>query len=236
DLIVGVLAAQAGFATPSQVLTAAAGVLVDSGSESLLTRLERAGTLSVERRKLLEAMVDQALAARKGDAQAGLDCLGAAPAVIQTLVSVGTEARGNGQSAASMVDVPLERPGQYTRLGELGRGSQSIVRAARDEIVGREVALKELVALASPARDESSRAARARFLREVRLVASLDHPGIIAILELARREDGTLFCAQKLIRGENLQARIGMCRSLSDRLGLLRPVLYALPAVGFRHS
>ena len=45
DLIVGVLAAQAGFATPSEVLSAAAG-LVDAASDSLLTRLEKTGALS----------------------------------------------------------------------------------------------------------------------------------------------------------------------------------------------
>ena len=133
-------------------------------------------------------------------------------------------------------DVPLERPGQYTRLRELGRGSQSIVRAARDEIVGREVALKELVTLDQPPKDEASRGARARFLREVRLVAGLDHPGIISIHELARREDGTLFCAQKLIRGETLQARLARCRSLDDRLALVRHVLDVCLAMGFAHS
>ena len=33
--------------------------------------------------------------------------------------------------------VPLEREGQYTRLDELGRGGQSVVRRAVDEFVGR---------------------------------------------------------------------------------------------------
>ena len=236
DLIVGVLAAQAGFATPSEVLTAAAAGLVDSVPDSLLTRLERSGTLSAERRKLLEAMLEQALAARQGDPQAVLESLGATPEVLQTLVTSAGAARTDGPSAATAADIPLERPGQYTRLGELGRGSQSIVRAARDEIVGREVALKELVALTQPATDVSSRAAKARFLREVRLVASLDHPGIISILELARREDGTLFCAQKLIRGETLQMRLVRCHTLADRLQLLRNVLDACQAMGFAHS
>jgi tRNA A-37 threonylcarbamoyl transferase component Bud32 len=236
DLIVGVLAAQAGFATPSEVLTAAAGGLVDSSPESLLTRLERTGTLNAERRKLLEAMLEQALAARRGDPQAVLESMGATPALLQTLVTSTGAPRADRPSAPTATEIPLERPGQYTRLGELGRGSQSIVRAARDEIVGREVALKELVALAQPAGDGSSRAAKARFLREVRLVASLDHPGIISILELARREDGTLFCAQKLIRGETLQMRLARCHTLADRLQLLRNVLDACQAMGFAHS
>jgi WD40 repeat protein len=92
------------------------------------------------------------------------------------------------------------------------------------------------VATALPANDDSSRAAQARFLREVRLVAGLDHPGIVGIHELARREDGTLFCAQKLIYGENLQTRIATCRSTADRLGLVRHVLDACLAMGFAHS
>ena len=234
DLIVGVLAAQAGFVSPSEVLTAAAAGLVD-GSDSLLTRLERSGALSGERRKTLEALAEQALAARNGDVHAVATALGGA-ALLETLVS-----QLNGSESAHTPDpvateVPLERPGQYTRLRELGRGSQSIVRAARDEIVGREVALKELVTQGLTSEDGSSRAARARFLREVRLVAGLDHPGIVSIHELARREDGSLFCAQKLIRGETLQVRLAKCRSLPERLGLVRHVIDACQAVGFAHS
>ena len=230
------LAAQAGFATPSEVLSAAAAGLVDSAPDSLLTRLERTGRLSVERRKILEAMVEQALAARKGDAQAVLESLGATPGILETLASVADAAPTDGHLAAPPTEIPIERPGQYTRLGVLGRGSQSIVRAARDEIVGRDVALKELMAHVLPAKDDSSRAARARFLREVRLVASLDHPGIVSILELARREDGTLFCAQKLIRGETLQTRLVWCSTLADRLALLPHVLDACQAMGYAHS
>src|SRR5262249_47668834 len=75
-----------------------------------------------------------------------------------------------------------------------------------------------------------------RFLREVRLVASLDHPGIVSVLDLARREDGALFCAQKLIRGETLQTRLTLCRTLANRLQLLRYVLDACQAMGFAHS
>jgi serine/threonine protein kinase len=237
DLIVGVLAAQAGFATPAQVLAAASALLLDGGSDSLLSNLERTGALSPERRKLLESLLEQTLAARDGDARAVLTGLGAAPTVLETLSSTTDPARTpSSNSAPAGPEVPLERPGQYTRLQELGRGSQSVVRAARDEIVGREVALKELVTLVQPARDSASRAARTRFLREVRLVAGLDHPGIVSILELARREDGTLFCAQKLIRGETLQARLVRCHSLGDRLALLRHVLDACQAIGFAHS
>jgi serine/threonine protein kinase/WD40 repeat protein len=237
DLIVAVLAAQTGFVTPSEVLAAAATGLVDGAPDSLLTRLQNSGALNLECRKALEVLTEQALVTRNGDARAVLTSMGAATGAIETLVSsVGAATRGNDGQPGAGLAVPLERPGQYTRLGELGRGSQSIVRIARDEIVGREVALKELASLVLPANDDSSRASQARFLREVRLVAGLDHPGIVAILELARREDGTLFCAQKLVRGENLQTRLARCRSLGDRLGLVRHVLDACQAMGFAHA
>src|SRR5262249_47182068 len=72
--------------------------------------------------------------------------------------------------------------------------------------------------------------------REVRLIASLEHPGIVVIHELARREDGTLFCAEKLIRGETLRARIARCGSLEERLRLLRHVVDACQAVAYAHD
>jgi len=238
DLIVGVLTAQAGFATPAEVLTAAAAGLVDASSDSLLTRLQQSGALSAERRRVIEALADQAVAARKG-ARAVAASLGA-EVLLDTLSSVdGPITPAVATLPAVTPEVPLERPGQYTRLRELGRGGQSVVFAARDEIMGREVALKELSPIgkvASGADEPSSRAARARFLREVRLVATLDHPGIVAVLELARRDDGVLFCTQKLVRGETLLARLSRCRSLGDRLGLVRHVLDACQAVAFAHA
>ena len=235
DLIAGVLAVQAGFVTPSQVLTSEAAGLVDAAPDSLLTRLERTGVLSPQRRKVLEALVEQALQARNDDRQAPATSLCGPPAQFETRMSAAGGTPTSGDAAADL-EIPLERPGQYTRMHELGRGSQSVVRVARDELVGREVALKELVTPPGPSGHGSSCPARARFLREVRLVASLDHPGIVSVLDLARREDGTLFCAQKLIRGETLQTRLTLCRTLANRLQLLRCVLDACEAMAFAHS
>ena len=132
DLIVGVLAAQVGFATPSEVLTAAAAGLLDGTSDSMLTRLERTGGLTQERRKLLEALAHQALAARNGDAHAVLTSLGDAPAVIQTLSAVGPASAGS-ESQTSGPGIPLERPGQYTRLRSwAGEPERRPSRAGRD--------------------------------------------------------------------------------------------------------
>jgi tRNA A-37 threonylcarbamoyl transferase component Bud32 len=236
DLIVGVLTTQAGFVTPAQVIAAAAG-LSEAGSESLLTRLERIGALNQDRRALIEALVDRAITAQAGDTQAVNAALGFSPALQSTLGSAGAAASGANVALAVALEVPPERPGQYLRMKEVGRGSQSVVRAARDQIIGREVALKELSTVGDQAPDsDSARAARARFVREVRLIASLEHPGIVPIHDLARREDGTLFCAQKLIRGETLHAQMARTSSLADRLQLLRHVVDACQAVAYAHD
>src|SRR5262249_44095042 len=83
---------------------------------------------------------------------------------------------------------------------------------------------------------EGAAASRRRFLREARLTARLDHPGIVSVLELARRPDGTIFCAQKLIRGETLEQRLARCTSLSERLQLLPNLIAACQAGAYAHS
>ena len=238
DLIVGVLATQAGFVTPKQVMEAAASRLIGSDPRSLLTHLEQAGALTSARRELLEALANEALAVRQGNAADVLASLGGAAAVSRTF---GTAVSPPSPERVATADedrtVPVEREGQYTRLGELGRGGQSVVRRAVDEFVGREVALKELLASAeSDPSSPSESTAWKRFLREARLTAQLDHPGIVAVHELARRADGTLFCAQKLIRGETLKARLARCESLRQRLELLPHLIDACDAVAYAHS
>jgi len=132
--------------------------------------------------------------------------------------------------------IPDERAGQYARIDELGRGGQSVVWRAIDVFVGREVALKELLVRPELAPSTEDTPVRQRFLREARLTAQLDHPGIVAVHELARRPDGTLLCAQKLIRGETLKTRLAACETLADRLALVPHVIDACNAVAYAHS
>lgn len=136
-------------------------------------------------------------------------------------------------SSDTEAPIPDERAGQYARIEELGRGGQSIVWRAIDVFAGREVALKELLPERSGTTDSPM---RERFLREARLTAQLDHPGIVAVHELARRPDGTLLCAQKLVRGETLKARLAACENLAGRLALLPHVIDACNAVAYAHS
>src|SRR5262245_24595997 len=194
NLILGVLAAQAGFVTPAQVMAAASARMLARDNRSLLDHLVDSGALTPARRDLVQTLAAEALAAKGGSPDGVLQSLEGARALSGTLDSAPP-----GESSARPLPeegtdhLPAEREGQYARLDELGRGGQSIVWRALDRFVGREVALKEMTSPGAGGSPGSPAAAQARFLREARLTAQLDHPGIPPVHELARRADGTLY-------------------------------------------
>jgi serine/threonine protein kinase/ABC-type transport system substrate-binding protein len=90
--------------------------------------------------------------------------------------------------------------GPYRIEGSLGQGGMGVVYLARDLRLDRPVALK----LLSPELGEDRRF-RARFERESRLAASIDHGGIIPIYE-AGDADGLLYIAMRYVDGSDLAA------------------------------
>jgi serine/threonine protein kinase len=95
--------------------------------------------------------------------------------------------------------VPGSRLAGYVLEGMLGQGGMAAVYRARDERLGRVVALKLLAAELT--KDE---AFRRRFLREARAVAAVDHPHIIPVYQ-AGEADGVLFIAMRIVRGGDLR-------------------------------
>ena len=84
-----------------------------------------------------------------------------------------------------------------------GRGGMGIVYRATDLTLGRSVALKLLTP--SLARD---RVFRARFERECRLAAALDHPNVLPIFH-AGVEGGALYLTMRYVEGTDLRALLG---------------------------
>ena len=108
----------------------------------------------------------------------------------------------------------------------LGRGGMGAVYRATDRLLRRDVALKVL-----PTELEHDGIAQ-RLEREARVLAALEHPGIVAIHDAGKLGDGRPFYVMRLVRGRRLdeQART---ESLGERL---RRFLAVCDAVSFAHS
>jgi serine/threonine protein kinase len=97
---------------------------------------------------------------------------------------------------------PGQRVGAYVVVEEIGRGGMGIVYAARDERLGRMVALKAL-----PPASTSDPGRRARLTREARAAAALSHPSIATIFALEEL-DGAVFIVSELVRGRTLREEL----------------------------
>jgi len=147
--------------------------------------------------------------------------------------------------ASAGLEVPVdlshlqpEMAGRYGRQGELGRGGMGRVLLAFDEQLGREVAMKELLIKTgdSSLSDGVSIGVVTRFLREARVTGQLEHPGIVPVHELGRRDDGTIYYTMKRIRGRAFSAVLAEARSIEERLELLIHFRHVCEAVAYAHS
>ncbi|MFD8141592.1 serine/threonine-protein kinase [Streptomyces sp. NPDC059708] len=99
--------------------------------------------------------------------------------------------------------------GRYRLLRPVGEGGMGQVWEARDERLGRAVAVKVISLLAGGGSRGDE--ARARFLREARITARLQHPNIVTIHDLGETgtdEGEAPFLVMELVRGEGLDAKL----------------------------
>ncbi len=126
---------------------------------------------------------------------------------------------------------PEFESGRYSVTAELGRGGMGTVFLAVDEELGREVAIKIPNALGS---DDLER----RLRSEARVLAHLEHPGIVPIHDAGRLADGRLFYVMKRVKGQTLRDHASAALGLAERLRLFEricePVAFA-HAHGFIH-
>ncbi|MYS85680.1 serine/threonine-protein kinase [Embleya scabrispora] len=90
---------------------------------------------------------------------------------------------------------------RYELLEQRGRGGLGRVWAARDLTESRDVAVK---LLHGPPDDEAA----ALFVREARTAAALEHPGLVAVLDVGQDTDGTPFLVTELLTGRDLRAML----------------------------
>jgi hypothetical protein len=114
----------------------------------------------------------------------------------------------------------------YLIKGELGRGGMGVVYLAEQLRLGRDVALKAIAAELS-----TDAGYKARFQREARLAASLDHPNIVPVFEAGEAE-GLLYLAMRYVDGTDLAALLAREGRLETHLAatIVRQVAAALDA------
>ncbi len=94
-------------------------------------------------------------------------------------------------------------PDRYKLEEQIGSGAMGVVWRARDRRLERTVALKFLAP--ELCRDRDS---KARFLREARADARLDHPNICVVYDVDETHDGRMYLVMPLYQGETLEERL----------------------------
>ena len=92
--------------------------------------------------------------------------------------------------------------GRYNLQHPIGRGAMGVVWRARDQILDRDVAVKEVV-ISSLLGEEERRNAYQRTLREARTAARLSHRGLVAVYDVAE-EDGRPWIVMELVPSRSL--------------------------------
>jgi serine/threonine-protein kinase len=199
NLLFGVLALQAGLLDARQ-FAEACSAWAGRRETPLADLLVERGLLTGADRALVDSLVERAVGRHAGDAGATL-AVGAGADARRTLTGLG--ARGlapPGGPARPPAAGPPDGRGRYTLSRPHARGGVGQVWVARDEAIGREVALKELL----PERVDHA-AVRARFLEEARITGQLEHPGIVPVYELVQAgEGGRPFYTMRLVKGRTL--------------------------------
>jgi len=122
----------------------------------------------------------------------------------------------------TVAELPDFSATRYRLVREVGRGGMGVVYEADDLALERRVAIKVL------ATELSSPEAAERMRSEARVMAKLEHPGIVPLHDVGELPDGRVFYAMKLVKGRTLQ--------ITDRPSTLRLFLRVCEAVAFAHA
>ncbi|MBV8206639.1 MAG: serine/threonine-protein kinase [Acidobacteria bacterium] len=110
-----------------------------------------------------------------------------------------------------MDGLPMAAPGSslgpYTLLNSIGSGGMGEVFRARDNRLGRDVAVKVL-----PAQFASDPDRLRRFEQEARAAAALNDPNLLAIYDIGAESNGSPYIVSELLEGATLRARVSAGR------------------------
>lgn len=127
--------------------------------------------------------------------------------------------------------------GRYQLTEPYATGGFGVVWRAKDKVLGRQVAFKHL-------RDNLITDAdlKNRFIREAKVTAQLEHPGIVPIYDLGGLEQKAPYYTMKLVRGRPLQESIQDLHQDTRRAGdlgrlrLLNALVSVARTIGYAHA
>jgi serine/threonine protein kinase/formylglycine-generating enzyme required for sulfatase activity len=232
--IPGLLAIVMEFVSRDQLLEALDAWQLDE-RKSLGEILVEQGALAEYRRLMMDSLMTEFLRRHQGEPNGSLETLDASTTLdaSQTLVHAfagGDETQpvasrealepttaggASGESGRSSYRILADESrafGRFRLIRFHDRGGLGEVFLARDDEVGREVALKQI--RPDHADDAGD---RVRFLLEAEVTGGLEHPGIIPIYGIGTQQDGRPFYAMRFIRGVSLHEAIKSFHSTAAR-------------------
>jgi serine/threonine protein kinase/formylglycine-generating enzyme required for sulfatase activity len=162
---------------------------------------------------------------REGDFPSQEDYLDRFPDFATAIREMFDKRKANAESAIADPSGRLERPSErmpseeslttnahYQDLRAHAAGGLGAVSVAKDEQLLRDVAIKQL-----HSRHRENSLTLARFQREARLTARLEHPGIVPIYGMGVDDNGNPFYAMRYVHGETLREAIDRLHSHPER-------------------
>jgi serine/threonine protein kinase len=129
----------------------------------------------------------------------------------------------------SLLNEPDLSGTRYRIVKPAGRGGMGAVFEAEDSVLGRRVALKVI----QPTEAYLDNYSAERLLAEARVLAQLEHPGIVPVHDAGTLPDGNVFYTMKFVAGRRLDEYADANATLSDLLRVFRKIC---DAVSFAHA
>jgi eukaryotic-like serine/threonine-protein kinase len=126
----------------------------------------------------------------------------------------------------SVPEIGATLGGKYLVMSTLGRGGMGTVLRAKNQMTGKEVALKWMHSSAGLSSEAS-----ARLLREAEAASRLNHPNVVNVFDVMY-EGETLFLVMELLEGETLRVYLDRERTpnIASLVALLLPAMHGVAA------
>ena len=146
------------------------------------------------------------------------------------------DSRDESRDDAPGADEPI-RVGGYELLREIGHGGQATIFVATQLSTGRKVAVKFMYG-----GQVASGVERSRMEQEVRILAALDHPNLVSVIDRGETADGSIYFVMPYVQGRTLNEFLddfhkenGAPDKVKDLAPLLRIFVRVCDAVNAAH-